>query len=110
MDPFVRRLIERMPQPARPLTRNRHFHTFGTPEGKRALQTSRRLRSLQKDILACREEGQAVRLHRTAEGSEGEVKIELMLERVRGRRVALLREDELELLLGLPGVPEALAR
>ena len=68
MDPFVRRLVQRLHDPKRPLSRNRHFHTFATPEGQRALRTSRRLRSLQRDILACQASGRpaTIRRHATA--------------------------------------------
>src|SRR5438045_1366398 len=36
MDPFVRRLVQRMSDPKRPLSRNKHFHTFESPEGRAA--------------------------------------------------------------------------
>jgi hypothetical protein len=108
MDPFVRRLIERMHDPSAPLTRNRHFHTFDTPEGKRALKTSRRLLSLQKDILACRKEGRLAKVS-ASKNATGAHRLELSLERIKGRRTALLEEDEFELLTQLPGVREALA-
>ena len=103
MDPFVRRLVQRMLDPARPLSRNRHFHTFSTPEGKQALKTSRRLKSLQADILACRAEGQPATVVRL-EDEDGTLRIELSLERVGGRRVSLLQASEFELLMELPGV------
>lgn len=103
MDPFVRRLILRMLDPARPLSRNRHFHTFATPEGKQALKASRRLRSLQADILACRAEGQPARFVRLEE-NEGQLRIELLMERIGGRRTSILDAAEFELLLELPGV------
>jgi hypothetical protein len=107
MDPFVRRLVERLLDPARPLSRNRHFHTFGTPEGKRALRTSRRLQALHRELLACREEGAAASVVRV-ELEEGAYKLELRLDRLRGRRTSLLGPDEFALLLDLPGVREVL--
>jgi len=103
MDPFVRRLVLRLLDPGKPLSRNRHFHTFSTPEGRKALRTTRRLKSLQADILACRDEGQPARFLRHVE-ADGEHRIELLLERINGRRVSLLDEAEFELLLELPGV------
>ena len=106
MDPFIQRLIQRLLDPARPLSRNRHFHTFETPEGRQALRTSRRLRSLQQDILACRAEGGAARCV-PAQDAEGQLQVELQLERVKGRRVSVLPQAEWELLNGLPGVREA---
>jgi hypothetical protein len=107
MDPFVRRLIQRMHDPARPLSRNRHFHTFSTPEGQLALRTSRRLRSLQDDILASRDEGRPGRFLRHPLG-DGHYRIEIILERASGRRVSFVAEAEFELLLELPGVAAAL--
>ena len=107
MDLFVQRLVQRLLDPARPLSRNRHFHTFDTPEGRSALKVSRRLRSLQRDILACHAEGGSPRVSRN-DGPGGERRIELHMERIQGRRVSLLLEAELELLRQLPGVREAL--
>lgn len=107
MDPFVRRLIQRLHDPGQPLSRNRHFHTFETPEGKAALKLSRRLRSLQRDILACSQEGRPPRLRRQL-GDDGEHRIELIFDRVKGRRVSILKDAELELLQQLPGVQDAL--
>jgi hypothetical protein len=107
MDPFVRRLVERLHDPTRPLSRNRHFHTFDTPEGRSALRVSRRLKSLQRDIIACHKEGSRARFYRQ-EGPEGQLRIELLLERIQGRRMALLQEAEFELLSQLPGVREVL--
>jgi hypothetical protein len=106
MDPFVQKLIRRLHDPSRPLSRNRHFHTFETPEGKMALKAARRLKSLQRDILACAREGRYAQVIRS--GKKGQLQIELQLERIRGRRVSILKEGELELLEELPGVREAL--
>jgi hypothetical protein len=107
MDPFVRRLIQRLHDPAQPLSRNRHFHTFDTPEGRRALKTSRRLKSLQRDIVACHREGGQVGYSRKAE-DDGTFRVELALHRIRGRRTAMLEAAEFELLIELAGVSEAL--
>jgi hypothetical protein len=107
MDPFVRRLVERLHDPTRPLSRNRHFHTFDTPEGRSALKVSRRLKSLQRDIMACHKEGRPARFSRQL-GVDGETRIELLMERIQGRRVSMLQDAEFELLAQLPGVREAL--
>lgn len=107
MDPFVRRLVERLHDPTRPLSRNRHFHTFDTPEGRSALKVSRRLKSLQRDILSCHKEGSRPRFCRQV-GPDGETRIELQMERIQGRRVSLLQDAEFELLAQLPGVRDAL--
>lgn len=107
MDPFVRRLVERLHDPARPLSRNRHFHTFDTPEGRSAMKVSRRLKSLQRDIVACHKEGRRARFFRQA-GPNGDNRIELLMERIQGRRVSHLQDAEFQLLSELPGVREAL--
>ncbi|HZA49702.1 MAG TPA: hypothetical protein VE549_03115, partial [Myxococcaceae bacterium] len=107
VDPFVRRLIQRMHDPARPLSRNRHFHTFATPEGRLALRTSRRLRNLQEDILAARAEGARSHFLRH-QMANGQHRIEIALERLSGRRVSFVSDAEFELLLELPGVRAAL--
>lgn len=106
MDPFVRRLIERLNHPDGPLSRNRHFHTFDTPEGRLALRTSRRLKGLARDILTCMTRGQRAELIHRREG-EGH-RVELRLHWISGRRVSLLSSPEFELLLELPGVKDAL--
>ncbi len=103
MDPFVRRLVQRLLQPSAPLSRNRHFHTFDTPEGRSALRTTRRLKSLHKDILACASEGRKARFVRQ-EDAQGSHRIELRMERVKGRRTCVLPIAEFELLRELPGV------
>ena len=107
MDPYVRRLVQRLHDPARPLSRNRHFHTFDTPEGRSALKLSRRLRSLQQDILSCQAEGGRPHVSRV-QSEAGERRIELHMERILGRRVSHLQDAEFELLCELPGVREAL--
>ena len=107
MDSFVRRMIERLHDPASALSRNRHFHTFETPEGRQALKTSRRLKSLQRDIIACHREGRPVEIAQIEEGG-GALRIELSFVRIRGRRTAILEPAELELLAQLPGVRESL--
>ena len=108
MDPFVKRLVQRLHHPDQPLSRNRHFHTFDTPEGRLALCTSRRLKSLQKDLLACASEGKKASVRPTGEDPQG--RVELRIPRTRGWRVAWLQESEFELLSELPGVREILAQ
>jgi hypothetical protein len=71
------------------------------------LKLWRRLMSLQRDILACAEQERAATYLRLSE-ENGQRRIELRLERVRGYRVSLLSEAEFELLGDLPGVRAAL--
>lgn len=97
MDPFVRKLILRLLDEGRPLSRNRHFHTFESPEGKRAMRISRRLRALQKDIALCRGEGGEPVVRRETT-DEGEVRVEIALQHLKSRRLTTLDEGEFELL------------
>jgi hypothetical protein len=107
MDSFVRRLVERLVAEGRPLSRNRHFHTFDTKEGRLALRAARRLRALQRDVIRCIAEGGQVTLlphpgHGTARA------LELCLVQRVGTHRAYLSHEELELLRGLAGVGAAL--
>ncbi len=104
MDAFVRKLVRRLNDESRPLSRNRHFHTFDNDEGKKALRISRRLQSLRRDILACRAAGETVRA--TAQPGAKETKVEILIERLKGKRTALLSDAEFSLLLELPGMKE----
>jgi hypothetical protein len=106
MDAFVLQLVRRLCEDSQPLSRNRHFHAFHSPEGRRALRISRRLRSLQRDILACAREGRRAWLRPLEQA--GDRGIELKLERARGFRVSLLNEPEFKLFQELPGVRGAL--
>ena len=106
MDPFVRRLVERLHDPARPLSRNRHFHTFDNPLGKTALKVSRMLTALQKDIAQAHAAGQTPQVARIHAGEE--VRIELKVPKLKGMRTTRLEVAEYELLCALPGMREAL--
>ena len=109
MDPFVRRLVERLFDPAQPLSRNRHFHTFDNDEGRRALRIWKRLTGLRADMKACAAEGGTSRIE-TSQNDDGEVVIALRLERLRSSRTTRLEAAEYELLCRLPGVKEMISR
>jgi hypothetical protein len=106
MDPFVRRLVERLHDPAKPLSRNRHFHTFDNPLGRAALKVSRMLVALQKDIVQAHASGQAPSVTRIDAGDD--VRIEIKVPRMKSLRTTRLEPAEYELLCALPGVREAL--
>jgi hypothetical protein len=106
LDPFVRRLVERLLDPSRPLSRNRHFHTFDTPEGKRALRLCRRLQGLRKDLLTAQAAGERAQVRERQQGDE--VWLEVSFRHLGARRVSALTREELELLCRLPGVTRAL--
>jgi hypothetical protein len=108
MDSFVRRLVERLLEPSLPLSRNRHFHTFETPEGKHALTVARRLRGLARDVRRCLDRGVPPEVRQ--EGADGDLRVELRFDDLAGRRTAYLTGDEYALLRRLPGMSEALGR
>ena len=104
MDPFVRRLVERLLDPRQPLSRNRHFHTFDNVHGRKALRISRRLRALSTELVGCAKAGGRARVIDRDDG----LRVEVRLERLKATRAAMLDAGEYELLQRLPGVREAL--
>lgn len=108
MDAFVHRLVERLLTEGRPLSRNRHFHTFDTPEGRTALRLARRLRALHRSTVRCAAEGGVVELHTARQAGENALH-ELVLTTRIGSHRAFLVPDELGLLRGLPGFDDALS-
>ena len=107
MDPFVRRLVERLFEPDAGLSRNRHFHTFDNAEGRLALRITKRLRALAKDIEACHHDGGRPTIARATD-ARGKVRVEIGLSRLKSRRTTTIDEAEYELLLKLPTVQQAL--
>lgn len=97
-----------MHEPGAPLSRNRHFHVFDSPEGRVALRLSRRLKALQADLLAAQQQGAATRV--TFAKAGGVVKVELRLTHLKSLRHTTLSEPEFELLCQLPGVRAALGQ
>lgn len=107
MDPFVRKLVLRLFDEGAPLSRNRHFHTFDSPEGKAALRVSKRLKALQRALEACRTSEGASTV-RVVALDGGKVRVEFRYARTRGTHVATLEPWEYEVLRALPGVRDAL--
>ncbi len=101
MDPFVRRLVQRMSDPKRPLSRNKHFHTFESPEGKAAMKIFRRLTALKKDMSECERAGGTWRVSK--HDDDGKVRVDITLERIRSKRTVTLEPAELELLEAMAG-------
>ncbi|MGV3619971.1 MAG: hypothetical protein ACO1OB_04090 [Archangium sp.] len=105
MDPFVKKLVLRLFDEGAPLSRNRHFHTFETDEGKRALRISKRLKALQADIAKCRKEGGESQVLTARDGDE--VKVQISLKALKSTRQTTLDEAEYELLRRLvPVLPQ----
>ncbi len=99
MHSFVYRLVERLTSDGPRLSRNRHFHTFGTPEGKQALRIARHLRSVARDICAARQAP-------TLATEDHRVRVEIAVDS--GVRTAWLERDEWEILRRMPSVRAAL--
>lgn len=95
MHSFVYRLVERLTGEGPPLSRNRHFHTFVTPEGREALRIARHLRSVARDIAAAAERP-------VIQTEEGRVRVEIPVPA--GVRTAWLERDEYRLLCRMPSV------
>ena len=109
MRDYVRRLVARIGDRGSPMSRNRHFHTFATPLGRRALKVSRELRSLAQDIIAQAQEGGRIQVEQVG-GEEPGVRVLLDLIHLKARRTAYLSLSEWDLLLEDASVREALQR
>ncbi|MFO7155482.1 MAG: hypothetical protein DIU72_002545 [Pseudomonadota bacterium] len=96
MHAFVYRLVERLTQEGPPFSRNRHFHTFESPEGKLALRIARRLRSVARDIARASE---PPRFQREAE------RIRLVIPLPDGARTTWLSLWEWQLLSRIAPLP-----
>ncbi len=107
MQDYVRRLVVRIGDKDRPLSRNRHFHTFATRLGRKAVKLSRQLRSLARSLVDQTAHGGSLRLERLGDGQTG-LRLCLHLERLKAKRTVYLSPAEWELLLREPGVPDAL--
>lgn len=103
----MKRLVQRLGSPGCPISRNRQFLTFETPEGRAALKLARRLRSLKEDVLTAAAKGERPTCNRRV-SKEGRVRFELRVALARGGRVAYLSYAELGLFYELAGVAEAI--
>lgn len=92
MHAFIYRLVERLTEEGPPLSRNRHFHTFDSPEGKQALRIARRLRSVAGDFARAT----APVLRREEPGGERRIRLEIPMPS--GLRIAWLSTWEWKLL------------
>jgi hypothetical protein len=101
MHAFIYRLVERLTREGPPFSRNRHFHTFESPEGKQALRIARRLRSVAVDI------GRASGPPRLHEAEGRRLKLEIPLRD--GVRIAWLSRPEWQLLRKMPPLSQGLA-
>ena len=105
MDSFVRQLTSRLLDPANPMSRNKHFHTFTTDEGKEALKLAKRLRAFERDLLNAIDRKAQVTWFQNADGSQ---QLEILQQAINSKRSTRLTIEEFELLEQLPKAAAAL--
>jgi hypothetical protein len=94
MREFLYRLVQRLHDDARPLSRNKHFHAFDR-DTRRALRIDRHLRDLETHLEKLRERGQRPRVRRLPDGG---VQLVLPHPTLAVVRTATLTREEVELL------------
>lgn len=62
MREFLYKLVQRLQDTARPLSRNKHFHTFTGDEARRALRIHKHLRDLEAHLSQLRDRGERPRV------------------------------------------------
>ena len=62
MREFLYKLVQRLQDTARPLSRNKHFHAFTGTEARRALRIDKHLRDLEAHLEKLRARGQRPRV------------------------------------------------
>lgn len=101
MREFLYRLVERLHEEARPLSRNRHFLAFEPAPGetRRALRIDRHLRDLEQHLQALMERGERPRVRALAGGG---VQLVLRHPTLAVVRTATLTPEEARLLAAHP--------
>jgi len=94
MREFLHRLIRRLHEEGRPLSRNKHFHVF-TGGAQRALRIDKHLRDLETQLAALRDRGERPRVRGLPGGG---VQMVLADRRLSLVRTATLGREEVELL------------
>ena len=94
MREFLYRLVQRLQEEARPLSRNKHFHVFAGEAG-RALRIDRHLRDLAEHLEMLRARGERPRIRRLANGS---MQLVLQHPTLAVVRTAMLTAEEVALL------------
>jgi hypothetical protein len=105
MRDFLYRLVARLHDRERPLSRNQHFHVF-EGRGRKALRIERHLRDLEVWLETLRERGERPRVRRL---SDGGVQLVLRDPRVSVVRTATLSPEEVDLLVQHPAGAWALS-
>jgi hypothetical protein len=98
MREFLYRLVQRLQEEARPLSRNKHFHVFAG-EARRALRIDRHLRDLAQHLEVLQARGQRPRIRALPNGA-----LQLVLEHptLAVVRTATLTPEEVQLLQRTP--------
>src|SRR3954463_6920105 len=99
MREFFHRLLPRLHDEARPLSRNKHFHALSDGDGRRALRADRHLRDLEDHLEALRQHGERPRVRQLPDGG---VQLVLSHPRLALARTATLSAEEARLLAGHP--------
>jgi hypothetical protein len=99
MREFLYRLVQRLHDEARPLSRNKHFHAF-EGESRRALRIDRHLRDLEAHLEKLRENGNV--RPRVRALPDGAVQLVLPHPTLAVVRTATLSAEEVSLLLRHP--------
>jgi hypothetical protein len=99
MREFLYRLVQRLHDEARPLSRNKHFHTFTDPGSQRALRIDRHLRDLEERLAELRELGEPPRVKYLTDGG---VQLVLRHHDMAMVRTATLNAQEVRLLTRHP--------
>ena len=99
MREFLYRLVERLHDEARPLSRNKHFHSFEPGETRRALRIDRHLRDLERHLAALMEHGERPRVRALKDGG---IQLVLRHPTLSVVRTATLTPEEARLLAEHP--------
>ncbi len=105
MRDFLYKLVQRLHDQGRPLSRNKHFHSFEGGTG-RALRIDRHLRDLEAHLAAMQERGERPRVRALAGGG---AQVVLSDPRLSVVRTATLSSEEVALLRRHPAGEWALA-
>src|SRR5256885_16359559 len=105
MREFFHRLLQRLHDEARPLSRNKHFHALSDSTGRRALRADRHLRDLEDHLSELQLHGERPRVRRLPDGG---VQIAFNHRRLALARTATLSAEEARLLAPHPARARAL--
>ena len=104
MDDLTRRLVRRLRDDGRSMSRNKNFHTFAEPKTRRALRIVRHLRDLEADLLS----GRVRDPNASSDPHDQTVAVRLEYPELRATRTAYLSPQEYAMLLEEPGVSAVL--